>query len=320
MDVLIKTTLTASNLRFDKDDKRLDISCGSELKIVVTIERAETEGNLICAASGVATLPTDLAEDFTGSDPGRRVIEYLEAVEVLLYNYLSRTIRLLMWRRGMRVDYSLPYYRDTFWSLDGQQWVPIQHRVAGFSGSVSLPWYQGPVPGAVLDDVSTLVERGDDEPLAHQLLREAWTQKSVSPQSSLVFAIAAAEVGFKQCVSALVPGAEWLVENLQTPPLHRMLKEYLPLLPVRAWRKGKTLAPPDELLHEIRTGNDLRNKVSHQGHVKMTAEKLDRILKAVSDLLWILDLYQGREWAIRNVQVQVLNSWESDGTKGGILE
>jgi hypothetical protein len=112
-----------------------------------------------------------------------------------------------------------------------------------------------------------------------------------------------------------VPGAEWLIENLQTPPLYRMLKEYLPLLPVRLHLEKKTLVPPDELLHEIRTGNDLRNKVSHQGHVKITAEKLDRILRAVSDLLWILDLYQGREWAIQNVQHQVLNGWESDGAK-----
>jgi hypothetical protein len=92
-----------------------------------------------------------------------------------------------------------------------------------------------------------------------------------------------------------------------------MLKEYLPLLPVKLRLEKKTLVPPDELLHEIRTGNDLRNKVSHQGHVEITAEKLDRILRAVSDLLWILDLYQGYKWAIENVQPQVLSSWKSDG-------
>jgi hypothetical protein len=160
--------------------------------------------------------------------------------------------------------------------------------------------------------VSRLVERGDDEPLAHQLLREAFAQRTGSPHSSLVFAITAAEVGFKECVSNLVPEAGWLVENLQSPPLYRMLKEYLPLLPVKLRRMGKTLVPPDELLREIRTGNDLRNKVSHSGHVEITAEKLDRILKAVSDLLWILDLYQGRPWAVRYIQLEVLASWESD--------
>jgi hypothetical protein len=130
-----------------------------------------------------------------------------------------------------------------------------------------------------------------------------------------VFAITAAEVGIKQCVSNLVPEAGWIVENLQTPPLHRMLREYLPLLPVKLRPKGRTLVPPDELLHEIRTGNDLRNKVSHQGHAEISAEKLDRILKAVSDLLWILDVYQGRQWAIQNVRPQVLSSWKSDGAK-----
>jgi hypothetical protein len=44
-------------------------------------------------------------------------------------------------------------------------------------------------------------------------------------------------------------------------------------------------------------------------------EKLDRILRAVSDLLWILDVYQGRQWAMRYVRPQTLNSWESTGKK-----
>lgn len=221
---------------------------------------------------------------------------------------------MLMWRRGTRVDYSLPFDREAFWSLDGKQWNRIQV-IVGLKITFGMPWKQGPVSGEVIADVSTLVENGDDEPLAHQLLREAWSQKIGSPHNSLVFAITAAEAGFKQSVSKLVPEARWLVENLQTPSLSRMLTEYLPLLPVRLRLEKKTLAPPNELLHEIRTGNDLRNKVAHQGHVIIAAEKLDRILRAVSDLLWILDFYQGHEWAIHNVQPGVLTGWKSDAAK-----
>jgi hypothetical protein len=36
MVVLIKTTLTISNLRLDKDQQRLDISFGSDMKVAVT--------------------------------------------------------------------------------------------------------------------------------------------------------------------------------------------------------------------------------------------------------------------------------------------
>jgi hypothetical protein len=70
----------------------------------------------------------------------------------------------------------------------------------------------------ITDYVSTVVANGGDEPLARQILREAWAQKSASPRSALVLAIAAAEVGFKQCVSQLVPEARWLVEEI---PSHR---------------------------------------------------------------------------------------------------
>ncbi|MGQ0595368.1 MAG: hypothetical protein ACT4QB_22830 [Gammaproteobacteria bacterium] len=70
------------------------------------------------------------------------------------------------------------------------------------------------------------------------------------------------------------------------------------------------LMPPDDLLHEIETGVGLRNSVVHLGDVKMTAEKLDRILRAVSDLLWILDIYQGHKWAIRYIDPAVLNNWK----------
>jgi hypothetical protein len=314
MVVQVKTTLTASNLRLHKDDQRLDIICGGTLKVVVTVEPAKTEGNVICTARGDSTPPTGLAADLIGNDPGPRVMDYLRETEQLFYDYLTRTIRLLMWRRGMRVDYRLPSYRDAFWSLDGQQWNSIQV-IVGLKIVHGMPWRTVPVPHEAIAEVGLLVESGQDEPLAHQLLREAWSQRFASPRSSLVFAVMAAEIGFKQCVSNLVPEAGWLVENLQTPPLARMLKEYLPRLPVRLRLEGKTLVPPDQLLHEIRTGNDLRNKVSHQGRVKITGEKLDRILRAVSDLLWILDLYQGHKWAIENVQPQVLSSWKSDGAK-----
>ena len=47
----------------------------------------------------------------------------------------------------------------------------------------------------------------------------------------------------------------------------------------------------------------------------MTWEKLIRILKAVSDLLWILDFYQGHRWAIFYVQQAVLGAWKSDDAK-----
>jgi hypothetical protein len=309
-DVLIKTTLEADNLRLGTDE-RLEFNCGSDLNAVVTIEPAKATGKFTCTALGDVTPSAKVAMALTGNDPQTvpRVDQYLKAAERRLSSHLSRTLRVLMWRRCISVAYSRRFFKGAFWSLDGQQWNPIYGLVQGRL-SVEPEEGCGPVPPEIAAAVGALVASGQDEPLARQLLREAWAQKDQSQRSALVLAIAATEVGLKHCISALVPDARWLVENVSTPPLHKMLSEYLPLLPVRARLAGKTLEPPDDLLNEIKTGVVLRNRVVHLGHVKLPAEKLDRILRAVSDLLWILDTYQGHEWAIHYVDLVVLNNWK----------
>jgi hypothetical protein len=308
--VLIKTTLEADNLRLGTDE-RLELNCESDLNAMVTIEQANTKGKFTCTALGDVTPPAKVAMALTGNKPQTvpRVDQYLKAAEHRLSSHLSRTLRILMWRRGISVAYNRPVFTGAFWSLDGQQWNRIYGLLQG-SSSVEPQEPAGPVPPEIVAAVGALAANGQDEPLARQLLREAWAQKDQSYRSALVLAIAAAEVGLKHCISALVPDARWLVENNPTPPLHKMLTEYLPLLPVRARLTGKTLVPSDDLLHEIETGVGLRNSVVHLGHVKMTAEKLDRILRAVSDLLWILDVYQGHKWAIRYIDPAVLNNWK----------
>jgi hypothetical protein len=308
--VLIKTILEADNLSLGTDE-RLELNCGGDLNAVVTIEPAKTTGKFTCTALGDVTPSAKVAMALTGNDPQTvsRVDRYLKAAEGRLSSHLSRTLRVLMWRRCISVAYSRRVFKGAFWSLgDGQQWNPIHGLLQGRL-SVEPEQGCGPVSPATVVAVGTLVASGQDEPLARQLLREAWAQKDRSQRSALVLAIAAVEVGLKHCISALVPDARWLVENVPTPPLHKMLTEYLPLLPVRTV-SGKFCMPPDNLLDEIRTGVELRNRVVHLGHVKMTAEKLDRLLRGVSDLLWILDTYQGHEWAMHYVDAVVLDNWK----------
>jgi hypothetical protein len=295
--MLIRTTLEADNLLL-KTNERLEINCGSDH--VVTIDPAKATGKFTCTALGDVTPSAKVTTALTGNDPQTvpRVDQYLKAEERQLSSLLSRTLRVLMWRRGISVAYNRLVFTGAFWSLDGQRWKLIDGLVQGY---VSLEEGAGPVSPETVVAVGTLVASGQDEPLARQLMREAWAQKDRSPRSALVLAIAAAEVGLKHCISALVPDARWLVENVPTPPLHKMFTEYLPLLPVKARLAGKILVPPNCLLHEIKTGAKLRNHVVHLGHPPLAAKKLDRILRAVSDLLWILDTYQGHKWAIRHV-------------------
>ena len=90
------------------------------------------------------------------------------------------------------------------------------------------------------EEIVRMVESGDQEPVAHQLLREAWELRSSNPRSALAIGIAAAEIGVKDLIASLVPNAQWLVMEMPSPPVVKILREYLPMLPVRGRFKDKT--------------------------------------------------------------------------------
>jgi hypothetical protein len=93
--VFIKTTFEASGLPLEED--RLEITCGGELKVVVSIERAKTANKFNCTALGDATPPPEFALDLTGNaDPqaNPKFVQYLINTESrLFYEYLRRTIK-----------------------------------------------------------------------------------------------------------------------------------------------------------------------------------------------------------------------------------
>ena len=109
--------------------------------------------------------------------------------------------------------------------------------------------------------------------------------------------MAAAELSVKYCISTLVPDAKWLATNLPSPPLIRMLKEYLPKLPTRCKVDGQVKIPPAEILDTLEKGVTIRNQLSHAGLSNPSIEVVEEILQAVHDLLWLIDFYTGSEWA-----------------------
>jgi len=117
-----------------------------------------------------------------------------------------------------------------------------------------------------MSEVQRLLDADLDMPVGHELLVEAGEYAFASPRSSLVLSLAALEVGFKDLVGKLVPGAAWLVAEVPSPPLERMLRDYLPSLPkVLEINVGAadTLIPT--VTAEVRKANDLRNNLVHTG-------------------------------------------------------
>jgi hypothetical protein len=162
------------------------------------------------------------------------------------------------------------------------------------------------------DEIVRKVEAGAEEPLGRQLFHEAWSQIGINPRSALVIGVAAAEVGLKRLIGTLVPSAEWLVQEIQTPPVRKILRDFLPTLPVRAkWPDGRQIALPSKLINEVVNAFELRNKIVHVGAPPPSREELAKTLRAINDLLWICDVYLGELWAMKHVSGVTMKNWQA---------
>jgi hypothetical protein len=139
------------------------------------------------------------------------------------------------------------------------------------------------------------------------MFREAWEASRDNPRTSVILAIAAAEVGTKQCIGRLAPQAKWLIDNLPSPPLGTLLRKYIPLMPAKLKIDGKFVRLPLKTIRTLERGVELRNKIVHGGTKPVADNELDELLLAVRDLLYLLDCFSGFAWAVERVQPHRLN-------------
>jgi hypothetical protein len=225
----------------------------------------------------------------------------LNQVHDELAEAIRRTIKLLRWRWGVPGSHN-PFaarIQQEGYSFDGVHWYRLPTTL---SMEISSPRYFE-LTSKRVEVLGELVSTaGKDEPLGHELLREAGTLSSQAPRSALLIGVSALEVGFKELVADLVPHAAWLVENAPTPPVVRMLLEYLPTLPARLNFQGKVLPPPGPIVDQLKKANQARNRVTHAGGASLHGESLVNALQAVQDVLWLFDYYAGHLWALGHMR------------------
>jgi hypothetical protein len=200
-----------------------------------------------------------------------------------------RVLRLVRWRTNARgrpnpIRNAL---RDGFrWSTDGVQWKPV-------ADCMSAKLTLGPQSPKWTPEIAEFVIaeacRELDEPLAHEMLREASANSSEYARSSLVLAVAAAEVGFKQFASKTFSDNGWFQsKRSQSKPLIQMITEF-PWSKVNLRINGKVPTIPESILAGIKDGIRVRNLVVHAGIAKLEGETVESALTAVRELLYFLD-------------------------------
>ena len=233
-----------------------------------------------------------------------------------LSNIIKETVRILRWRNNLRGAHNpVAATHGMSYSFDNNQYeaMPSDYFVKFSSPSV---WK---VSDSVCTEIQSLVKSKVNEPLGHELLLEAFGLQTANPRSALIIGMSAAEVGFKQCIGLLIPDAVWLANYVPSPPLPKMLSDFLPILPVKLKIQERVLKPPKTIRTAIKKGVEARNGTIHAGIGSIQQEELDELLLCIRDLLYLLDFYCGHAWAIHNlrgkVKQEMVNEFNLDATR-----
>jgi hypothetical protein len=235
-----------------------------------------------------------------------------DAAEEMLLKNVERFVRLLRWQQNLDgPHWVFDVTPALYWNINASTYRIVGFRVQqGTSKSpAGIEWRD--------DDRADLEalfsDKTAEESIAHELLREAKLLEANSPRSSFLVATAALEIGVKLYVSHLAPDTSWLLSELPSPPIPKILRTYIPELhqkngrPLNYWEKLKPV------FKRIETHASTRNKLVHTGSIKIKAQDLSSYLQDVSDLLFLFDVLRGYEWARHNVSHQMRTSlaWPS---------
>lgn len=213
------------------------------------------------------------------------------------------TIRLVRWRYHIPGGHLPARGLDLagHWTLDGENWFPVPTettlRISGMS--------RRSLSRRRLAVVADLYLSGVREPVAHEMIREAANLERSNPRSALSMGVAALEVGVKSFVADAVPDVTWLIENLPSPAIERILRDFVPRLETE---RSESLVFPPGMLTGVRRAVEMRNALVHGGAMPRRAEAVVDALDLIKDILWILDWHRGFDWAASNVRAETLET------------
>lgn len=247
--------------------------------------------------------------------------EYLHRTARRMGNLATKALEVALWRTGARggppgIEI---YPLKMFWSrqLVGGGIIPESDWSQVPSGIVAVG-----LPDEsffALDDsialhISQLLDEAIPQPLGHDLLREAWRIHESNPRAAVVVAVAAIETGVKQFIANQLPETNWLLRNVPSPPLDKMLKYFLPTVPSKA--KGHQTVPPldSSIVRIVKEAMEKRNSLVHRDGAEVEEEWLSRLFQQARLLLYDLDYHSGYEWAPK--VAEKVNPWGQDRLKG----
>jgi hypothetical protein len=232
------------------------------------------------------------------------ISKLIENVENDLALKTDRFLKLLRWRQGIDAPGEVVTHRTLYWKTgEGGEHLLAPpdggpHKQTTHQTMFGIRW--GEEYSKDLQELWSL----DDliEPLGHVLLREAAALATESPRSSMLIMATALETAVKIHITQIVPNTGWLMEKMPSPPIHKVLRDYIPEIhqangnEIEYWGKIKPFINKVEQLFNV------RNIVAHTGKIpnkigKVKVASIREYLELVSDMLYLLDVLDGHDWA-----------------------
>ncbi|MDO9078247.1 MAG: hypothetical protein Q7U72_12480 [Brevundimonas sp.] len=228
------------------------------------------------------------------------VQELAATAEADLHGSLSRFLGLVRWRQNSDATHNLIEYSSLYWRVADGLYHAVPHRSGGRR---RVPTMVGVHWGEEREQELRQLWDAPEvyEPLAHELLREASTVSQTSPRSALLIAATAAESGVKSHLARVAPDTAWLLEEMQSPPIYKILRDYIPALHSAKGRDMGFWSDVTPRLKQVGKLFEVRNKVAHTGRAVPSDISLSDAVELVSDLLYLLDVLEGHEWAKQRV-------------------
>ncbi len=304
-----------SQFKKDKFELICDLS-----ETVDVLERLE---NLIlrAMAGGFTSVPVQMTVPPANSRDGstfisvpstgpKELLDFMAELEGRLGQIVRRFVGVLRWRFNTDGEHNVvKAFLGARFSLDGVEWhaFPPQFQLdLEFRRDLLLKGLR-----AESESLGDLLGTGMYEPVYHEMIREAWALRRSNQRSCLLLAVAALETAVKQCGSALAKDSEWLLLNLPAPPVARILQKWIPELPALCKINGKVLPPPNRITKLLKDAVEARNALAHKGEIEVEPHLLRNILDAVQDTLWMLDYYQGHQWALGHVRTETIKELQT---------
>lgn len=209
-----------------------------------------------------------------------------------LTNYIRSFVKTMRWAQAADCPHSPLGFVSYHWSADKKNWFPMPSDLAVEAHLVKPFNFNS----ASIEPVLALWQ-SEEEPLAHELIREAFDVAHLNKRSALLIGVSALEIAVKEYVMYLVPYSYDILKKMSSPPILQLVQEVIPSIQKAKHIENSHFPYDKETADFIKKWVSIRNQVAHGAKDNSKVNRVVEFLNFVQDELYRIDYCRGHEWA-----------------------